>query len=215
MAKHKKKGRKNNDEEENGKGSGFGLGISQETSNSIAGIFCFLIVVVSILAFVGKAGSAGIYFNLTARSLFGWGFFIVPVAFDMLGVAFIKSIHRKVAVSALLGTLLFVLSVLGVFYSLGEGDTSARIAGILGDGLRWPLLSFLGFYTGYSRRLGYRFDTIDARCSHLSAVHAFQSGRRRGARSGDEGKRYRETRREERRENAGRKSDSRIGRSCI
>ena len=41
MAKHKKKGRKNGDEEENGKAGGFGLGISQETSNSIAGIFCF------------------------------------------------------------------------------------------------------------------------------------------------------------------------------
>ena len=146
MAKHKKKGRRNGDEED--KRGSFGLGISQETRNSIAGIFCFLIVIVSILAFIGKAGSAGIYFDLTARSLFGWGFFIVPVAFAMLGVAFIKSIHRKVAISALLGTLLFVLSVLGVFYSIGEGDAATRIVqgGYLGIGLGWPLLSFLGFW---------------------------------------------------------------------
>ena len=114
MAKHKKKGRKNGDEEENGKAGGFGLGISQETSNSIAGIFCFLIVVVSILAFIGKAGSAGIYFNMIAHSLFGWGFSLFR-GVRHVGVAFIKSIHRKVAMSALLGTLLFVLSVLGVF----------------------------------------------------------------------------------------------------
>lgn len=147
MPKHKKKGRKN-DEDESGKGSSFTLGISQETRNSIAGIFCFLIVVVSILAFLGKAGSAGIYFDMGVHRLFGWGFFIVPVAFAMLGVAFIKSIHRKVAVSALLGTLLFILSVLGVFYSIGQGDSAARIVqgGLLGVGLGWPLLSFLGFW---------------------------------------------------------------------
>jgi S-DNA-T family DNA segregation ATPase FtsK/SpoIIIE len=147
MGKHKKKGKKNEEAEE-GSGGIFGLGISQETSNSISGVFCFLVAVVSVLAFVGKAGSAGIYFDAIARSLFGYGFFIVPVAFAMLGVAFIKSIHRKVALSALLGTLLFVLSVLGVFYSLGEGATTDRIVqgGYLGVGLGWPLLSFLGFW---------------------------------------------------------------------
>lgn len=147
MAKGKKKGKKRNEEDEE-RGSGMSLGISQETRNSIAGIFCFLVVIVSILAFVGKAGSAGVYFDLAARSLFGWGFFIVPVAFAMLGVAFIKSIHRQVAISALFGTLLFVLAVLGVFYSIGDGDTPQRIVqgGYLGVALGWPLLSFIGFW---------------------------------------------------------------------
>lgn len=124
------------------------MGISQETRNSIAGIFCFLIVVVSILAFVGKAGAAGAYFDLGARALFGWGFFIVPVAFAMLGVAFIKSVHRQIAISALFGTLLFVLAALGVFYIIGDGETPARIlqGGYLGVALGWPLLNFLGFW---------------------------------------------------------------------
>ncbi len=146
MAKHKKKSKRGAEEEEGGRS--FGLGISQETRNSIAGIFCFLVVAVSILAFFGKAGTAGVYFDMTARSLFGWGFFIIPVAFAMLGVAFIKSIHRKVALSAILGTLLFVLSVLGVFYSVGETDPAGRIiqGGYLGVALGWPLLSFVGFW---------------------------------------------------------------------
>ncbi|MCC6934589.1 MAG: DNA translocase FtsK 4TM domain-containing protein [Candidatus Yanofskybacteria bacterium] len=146
MAKGKKRSKKR-DEDDSGESS-LSLGISQETRNSIAGIFCFLVVIVSILAFVGKAGSAGVYFDLAARSLFGWGFFIVPVAFAMLGVAFIKSIHRKVALSAMFGTLLFVLAVLGVFYSVGEGDAAQRIVqgGYLGVALGWPLLSFIGFW---------------------------------------------------------------------
>ncbi len=145
VAKHKKKGKRGDGADDEG---GFEIGISQETRNSIAGIFCFLIVIVSILAFAGKAGSAGIYFDITIRSLFGWGFFIVPIAFTMLGVAFIKSIHRQVATSALFGTLLFVLSVLGVFYSIGEGDSARRLlqGGYLGLGLGWPLFTFVGFW---------------------------------------------------------------------
>src|SRR5512135_1972373 len=113
MAKHKKK-RKHNGNDEEEKEGGFGLGISQETRNSIAGIFCLLITIVSILAFFHKAGTAGVYFDMIARSLFGYAFFIVPVAFTMLGVAFIKSIHKEVASSALWGTLLFVLAVQGI-----------------------------------------------------------------------------------------------------
>lgn len=148
MAKHKKKGRRNHNEDSEPRSS-FTLGVSQETRNSIAGILCILVVVVSILAFFDKAGSAGVYFDMGVRKLFGWGFFIVPVAFAMLGVAFIKSIHRQVAVSALLGTLLFVLSVLGVFYSIGDSaDTAQRIlqGGYLGVALGWPLFTFLGFW---------------------------------------------------------------------
>ena len=145
MAKSKKKGKRKDEEEGE---EGFSIGVSQETRNSIAGIFCFLIVIVSILAFIGKAGTAGVYFNLTTRSLFGWGFFIVPIAFSMLGIAFIRSIHRQIAKSALFGTLLFVLSVLGVFYSIGDGDSARRLiqGGYLGLGLGWPLFTFLGFW---------------------------------------------------------------------
>lgn len=147
MSKHKKRGRRNHNEDDEPHRS-FTLGVSQETRNSIAGILCFLIVVVSILAFFNTAGTAGAYFNDGVRSLFGWGFFIVPVAFAMLGVAFIKSIHRQIAISALLGTLLFALSVLGVFYSMGDGDGAQRIlqGGYLGVALGWPLFTFLGFW---------------------------------------------------------------------
>lgn len=146
MAKNGKKKRKKKDEES--ESGGFSVGISQETRNSIAGILCLLIVVVSVLAFIGKAGSAGTYFNNFARTLFGWGFFIVPVAFLMLGVAFIKSVHRKIAKSAVFGTVLFVLAVLGIFYAIGDGDTAQRIiqGGWLGLGLGWPLFNFLGFW---------------------------------------------------------------------
>jgi S-DNA-T family DNA segregation ATPase FtsK/SpoIIIE len=121
--------------------------ISQETQNSIWGILSFIAAVVSILSFVHKAGAAGELFNALARSLFGWGFFIIPIALVLMGVAFIKSISRKIAMSAVLGTLIFVLSSLAIFYILGEGQTTDRIiqGGYIGLVLGYPLLRLIGF----------------------------------------------------------------------
>ena len=143
MARHKKKEKQIKSKEERGPR----FDISQETKNSIWGISSFILAVLSILSFVGKAGWAGEGFDMFARSLFGWGFFIVPVAFFLLGFAFVKSISRKIYHSAVFGTLLFVLSVLATFYIFGSGDFNIRVAqgGYLGVILGAPLLSSVGF----------------------------------------------------------------------
>ncbi len=143
MGRHKKKDKQGKHEEE--KKSKFD--ISQETKNSIWGIGSFILAVLSILAFIGKAGVAGEGFNIFARSLFGWGFFIVPVAFIILGFSFIKSISRNIYHSAVFGTLLFVGSILGTFYIFGNGNFDTRLiqGGYLGVIFGAPLLSSVGF----------------------------------------------------------------------
>ena len=144
MARHK---RKEKFEEKSRKERESRFDISQETKNSIWGIASFIVATISILSFVGKAGWAGEGFNIFARSLFGWGFFIVPVAFFLLGFAFVKSISRKIYHSAVFGTLLFVLSILGTFYIFGNGNFDTRLVqgGYLGVILGVPLLSAVGF----------------------------------------------------------------------
>src|SRR3990167_3894770 len=143
MGRHKKKEKHAKSKED--KVSRFD--ISQETKNSIWGIGSFILAVLSILSFVGKAGVAGEGFNIFARSLFGWGFFIVPIAFAILGVSFIKSISRNIYHSAVLGTLLFVTSILGTFYIFGNGNFDTRLiqGGYFGVILGAPLLSSVGF----------------------------------------------------------------------
>ncbi|OGM98612.1 MAG: hypothetical protein A3C71_02885 [Candidatus Yanofskybacteria bacterium RIFCSPHIGHO2_02_FULL_43_15c] len=143
MARHKKKEKQGKVKEE--QVSKFD--ISQETKNSIYGIGSFILAVLSILSFVGKAGWAGEGFNIFARSLFGWGFFIVPVAFVILGLSFIKSISRNIYHGAVFGTLLFVGSILGTFYIFGNGNFDTRLVqgGYLGVILGAPLLSSVGF----------------------------------------------------------------------
>src|SRR3990167_8140455 len=143
MGRHKKKEKHTKSKED--KVSRFD--ISQETKNSIWGIGGFILAVLSVLSFVGKAGWAGEGFNIFAHSLFGWGFFIVPVAFVVLGISFIKSISRNIYHSAVFGTLLFIVSILGTFYVFGGGNFDTRLVqgGYLGVVLGAPLLSSVGF----------------------------------------------------------------------
>ena len=103
-----------------GEASASHFDISQETRNSIWGILSFILAILAVLSFVGRAGWAGEGFNIFARALFGWGFFLVPVAFILLGISFIKSISRRIYFSAVFGTLLFVLAVLATFYIFGK-----------------------------------------------------------------------------------------------
>ena len=144
MARHKKKEKY---ERKDRKDRVSRFDISQETKNSIWGIGSFILALLSILSFVGKAGVAGEGFDMFARALFGWGFFIVPIVFTILGVSFIKSISRNIYHSAVFGTLLFAGSILGIFYIFGNGDFDTRLVqgGYLGIVLGAPLLSSVGF----------------------------------------------------------------------
>ena len=66
-----------------------GFDINQETKNSIWGIISISLAILSALSFMGQAGRAGELFDNVSRSLFGWGFFIIPLAFLFLGFSFI------------------------------------------------------------------------------------------------------------------------------
>ena len=121
--------------------------LSQETKNSIWAVLSFGLVILTSLAFFNKAGAAGSIFSNLARSLFGWGFFLIPLAFLILGISFVKSVSRQIYTSAILGTLLFVLSFLAVFYILGGGDFQVRVmqGGYFGAIIGFPILKALGF----------------------------------------------------------------------
>ena len=90
--------------------------IGQETKNSIWGVVSFSLMLVSVLSFFGKAGRGGEAFSSIAHTLFGYGFFIIPIALAFLGVSFFKSIHRKIYSTAVFGTGLFVLTFLAALF---------------------------------------------------------------------------------------------------
>src|SRR3989344_6906844 len=141
-------GRPRKGEEKSAKGEAkIHFDISQETKNSIWGVLSFIFAVLSVLSFFNKSGQAGEVFNQLSRSFFGWGFFVIPIAFTLLGASFIKSISRKIYLSALLGTTIFVLSFLAMFFIIGDAEFETRLTqgGYLGVVFGYPLLRSVGF----------------------------------------------------------------------
>ena len=126
--------------------SRFSLGLSQETKNGIWGVASFGVALIAILAYVGKAGAGGdLFYAISVKLLGQWGLFLVPLSLAMLGAAFLKDIHRKIYTSALLGTLLFILAFLGIFFIMRDGDFDTRLlqGGYLGVilGYHWTRYS--------------------------------------------------------------------------
>lgn len=122
--------------------------ISQETKNGIWAIVSFSLSVLTILGFVGKGGKVGNLFTELSQTLFGWGFFIIPVIFILMGVSFIRSFSRKTHKSTFVGLIIFLLGVLGVFFIFGDNiglDKRIIQGGYLGVIFGYPLLSSLGF----------------------------------------------------------------------
>ncbi len=145
MKNDNKDKKKKREKEERSNGGSF-LDLEQETTNGIWGVIALGLAVVTTLALFNKAGSAGAAFSGFVTSLFGWGVFLVPLSLLILSAAFFKSIHRKIYASAFIGTGLFVLGFLGIFYIMRAGDMAQRISqgGYLGLVLGYPLLRFLG-----------------------------------------------------------------------
>ncbi len=145
----KRRKKKISDTEKNGNATSFGL--AQETINGVWAVFCFGLAIVAILSFFHKAGTAGELFNGFVKALFGLAMFVVPLALIMLGLAFLKSIHRDISKTALFGTILFVFGFLAIFYIFGDGSSAERIAhsGYLGLIFGFASYKFLGFTASF------------------------------------------------------------------
>ncbi len=144
MVRKKKKLKKDADDEKLKKGSR----VSPETQNSIFAVVSFVLAVLTVLSFTGKGGWAGDLFNNFSHTLFGWGFFIIPIAFLLLGISFLKFYSRESKAPSILGVGIFVLAVLGIFFIIGNDQifqNRVNQSGYLGVIFGYPLLSLFGF----------------------------------------------------------------------
>lgn len=145
MARKKKNRKsKDSDDEKPKKGSR----VSPETQNSIFAIASFVLAVLTVLSFVGKGGQAGDRFSDFSHILFGWGFFIIPIAFLLLGISFFKFYSRETRLPSVLGVGIFVLAILAIFFVVGnDSDFQDRVeqGGYLGVILGYPLFELFGF----------------------------------------------------------------------
>lgn len=109
-----------------------------ETVQAILAIFSFVITVLAMLAAFHKAGIIGEYTFDILTHLFGIGYYLIPIAFVMLGVSFLQELKKKVEVSKIVGAVLFFVSGLGLIQV-----ASSNAGGIVGRWIAVPLLSLM------------------------------------------------------------------------
>lgn len=111
--------------------------IKQETLQSVLAVVFFVFAVFLLLAFFEKAGLAGKLIIKMLLPLLGWGYFILPGILTLLGVAFLLSIKKNLAITQSIGALVFFLSGLGLL-----GLIFPDKGGLIGDFISSPLIRF-------------------------------------------------------------------------
>jgi len=117
-----------------------------ETIQAILAIISFLLTIVSLLAAFHKsdgsdvAGPVGEYGYMFFTRAFGVGYYLIPLAFAMLGISFLQGLKKKVETSKIVGVALFFLSGLGLihvaYYNAG---------GFIGRWIAGPLVSLIAY----------------------------------------------------------------------
>ncbi|HYC34111.1 MAG TPA: DNA translocase FtsK 4TM domain-containing protein, partial [Candidatus Paceibacterota bacterium] len=116
--------------------------LKNETVQSIVAILFFIVAFFLLLASLGKAGVVGNNIYAFFKMLCGVGYFLMPVLCILLGIAFGRSLSRRLPVLKIIGGLVFFISGLGLIEiaSIGAG-------GKLGSLLSKPLIVLFDVYS--------------------------------------------------------------------
>src|SRR3990167_256358 len=143
MAKKNKKENKKNTREDSETSSKTRLlgELKRETKHSIFAIGAFVLGLIFILSYFDKAGVAGTLIDKIFGSLFGNGFFLLPLVLFFASFSLFYSIRPNIVSHTIIGTLIFLLSSLGAFSAIW-GDYAG---GYIGYFVSLPLLKFFDF----------------------------------------------------------------------
>lgn len=116
--------------------------IKSETMQSIVAILCFILAFFLILSSIHKSGIVGNTIFSLFKTLFGIGYFLLPIIFIILGIAFGKSLDRKLPLIKLLGGSILFISGLGLIEI-----ASTTSGGSLGHLISKPLIFLFDVYS--------------------------------------------------------------------
>ena len=115
--------------------------LKSETKHSIFAIGAFVLGLIFILSYFDKAGVAGTIINKVFGSLFGNGFFLLPLVLFFASFSLFYSIRPNIVSHTIIGTLIFLLSSLGAFSAIWGNYAG----GYIGYFVSLPLLRFFDF----------------------------------------------------------------------
>lgn len=103
--------------------------LAEETVESIAAVISFLVALIFTLAWFGKAGKVGQWILVGFTFLLGKAYFLLPLVLILMGAALLFSLKERVLGSSLIGSLLLLVSGLG----LSEIAFGRRTGGLVGE----------------------------------------------------------------------------------
>ncbi len=127
--------------------SGAFSNLKEETTHAIIAIGFFVLATFFVMAWLGSrnvlnAGPAGDLSYRGLTFLFGYGFFLAPLLFFILSFTFFRSIKTKMGGLSTLGSILFLLSGLGLIDAIWENKSG----GVIGELVAYPFLKLFDFY---------------------------------------------------------------------
>lgn len=173
MAKKNNKEKSKRDTSDNPK-----IGLKEEAVHGIWSICFFIIAFFFILAAFGTpetnlAGPAGKYTYSIFHNLLGFGYYLLPLIFTLLGISYLTSIERRFPLSRILGSVLFISSGLGLLQVMQD-----NLGGIVGRAIGAPLVTLFQVYVTSALLVGLFFISCfiifntRLKKSHLSFVFA-------------------------------------------
>ncbi len=133
--------KKKNGKDKKENGSSFVNELKTETLQAVLSIIFLVAGILTALAKFDKAGWVGNVFYHYAHTLFGVGYFLLPLICIILATAFLRGIRQRFTFWKLIGGLLFLLSGLGLVDLVFKDE-----GGIIGHYVSSPLISLVDVY---------------------------------------------------------------------
>lgn len=123
--------------------------LKESTLKSVWGIVLFVLSLFFVLAAFGNGGPVGSWTFTHIKTLLGYGYYLLPTILLLLSLSFFGDQERSFPLSKGLGSILFVVSGLGLFHLI-----SLESGGIVGRLLATPLLNLFDYTISFISLIG-------------------------------------------------------------
>ncbi len=113
-----------------------------ETKKSVLALAFFVGAAITVLAYLGQAGTLGKYLYSGLNLMLGNGYFLATAAFLLGGLSFLLSLRERLYVSTLMGSSLFLIVSLGIVELIWGNKTG----GYIGFAVSYPLGAIFDFW---------------------------------------------------------------------
>lgn len=110
------------------------LGLAKDTIYAVLSIVFFAISLFFILAAFDVVGIVGTHLFSGLSKLLGLGYYLLPIVFFLVGMSYFNSQKTNLALTNVLGSVLFCLSGLGLIEIMGD-----TLGGLVGGWIEHPL----------------------------------------------------------------------------